>query len=178
MRGRAHRMENLINGILEYSKVGRKEVATEKFAVKELLEEIIDSLAPSGKFTVELPQNAPVLTTEKIFMQQVFTNLISNGLKYNDKPEGVIKISLTENPAYFEFIVRDNGPGIPEKYHDRIFGIFQTMESRDTRESTGVGLAIVKKIIDEKGGTIKVESVENEYTEFIFTWPKESGKRY
>lgn len=171
MRGRAHRMENLINGILEYSKVGRKAVPVEKFSVKELLEEIIDSLAPPPNINIELPEKAPVLTSEKILMQQVFTNLISNGIKYNNKPTGNIKITVQQNDGQNEYIVEDNGPGIPEIYHDRIFGIFQTMEARDTRESTGVGLAIVKKIIEEKGGSIRVESAEDLFTRFIFTWP-------
>jgi signal transduction histidine kinase len=172
MRGRAHRMENLINGILEYSKVGRKEAPKETFKVRKLLEEIIDSLAPPANMEIVLPDNAPELTTEKIFMQQVFTNLISNGIKYNDKPEGRIVVLVREVGDEYEFSVTDNGPGIPPQFHDKIFGVFQTMEARDTIESTGVGLAIVKKIIDEKGGTIRIESEPNLFTTFIFTWPK------
>ena len=172
MRGRVHRMENLINGILEYSKVGRKEIHPETFHVKKLLEEIVDSLAPDSRFKVTLPAWAPVLTTEKILLQQAFTNLISNGLKYNNKPEGKIEIKTREAGNFYEFTVTDNGPGIPKQFHDKIFGIFQTMEARDTLESTGIGLAIVKKIIEEKGGSIRIESNENEFTSFIFTWPK------
>jgi signal transduction histidine kinase len=174
MRGRAHRMENLINGILEYSKVGRTEVIPSTFNVKKLLEDIVDSLAPPANTEITLPENAPDLTTEKIFMQQVFTNLISNSLKYNNKPQGKISIRVKDADPFYEFKVTDNGPGIPEAYHQKVFGFFQTIEARDTRESTGVGLAIVKKIIDEKGGTIHIESVEDEFTSFVFTWPKVS----
>ena len=105
-------------------------------------------------------------------MQQVFTNLISNGIKYNDKSEGRIVILVREAGDEYEFSVTDNGPGIPPQFHDKIFGVFQTMEARDTIESTGVGLAIVKKIIEEKGGNIRIESKLNQYTTFIFTWPK------
>lgn len=178
MRGRVHRMENLINGILEYSKVGRKDVPTETFEVKKLLEEIVDSLALPPNFQIILPENAPVLTTEKIFMIQVFSNLISNGIKYNDKPAGQITISVQPTQHFYEFTVTDNGPGIPAQYYDRIFGVFQTMEARDTLESTGVGLAIVKKIIDEKGGRIRIESKENEFTSFIFSWPKVNSVKH
>ncbi|WP_191906897.1 ATP-binding protein [Adhaeribacter soli] len=178
MRGRVHRMENLINGILAYSKVGRKDVPTETFPVTKLLTDIVDSLAPPKNFTIVLPDNAPVLTTEKIFMEQVFTNLISNGIKYNDKPEGRIEILTGEENEFYRFSVTDNGPGIPLQFQDRIFGVFQTMEARDTRESTGVGLAIVKKIIDEKGGRIWIESKEQEFTSFIFTWPKNNAVKH
>ncbi|MFC5270190.1 sensor histidine kinase [Adhaeribacter terreus] len=174
MRGRVQRMENLINGILAYAKVDRKTIEPEKFAVKQLLEEIVDLLAPPQNVEIVLPNNAPVLTTEKIFLQQVFSNLISNAIKYNNKPQAHVAILVRETGDFYEFSVTDNGPGIPEKFHQKIFGIFQTMEARDTKESTGIGLAIVKKIIDEKGGKIWISSKENEFTSFIFTWPKNS----
>ncbi|MBK0402974.1 CHASE3 domain-containing protein [Adhaeribacter sp. BT258] len=172
MRGRVQRMENLINGILAYSKVGRKDIAPETFEVNTLLGNIIDMLAPPSNYQIILPTQPLTLTTQKIMLVQVLSNLIGNSFKYNNKPDGVTVITWREAGSFYEFMVKDNGPGIPEQFHDRIFGVFQTIEARDTRESTGIGLAIVKKIIEEKGGRIRIESKENEFTSFIFTWPR------
>ena len=173
MRGRVVRMENLINGILAYSKIGRIPVPAKTFNVKQLLSEIIDSLAPPANVTITLPEQTPTITTEKILLEQVFTNLISNALKYNHKPDATISITFQDLGASYQFAVSDNGPGIPEKFHKKIFGVFQTILSRDTRESTGVGLSIVQKIITEKNGNVWVESAPDQGATFYFTWPKE-----
>ena len=172
MRGRVQRMENLINGILAYAKVGRKDIPAETFEVRTLLTTIVDMLAPPENYQIILPTQTLNLTTEKILLVQVFSNLIGNSFKYNNKAAGETVVSWREAGNFYEFTVKDNGPGIQAQFHDRIFGIFQTIEARDTRESTGIGLAIVKKIIEEKSGRIWIESQENEFTSFIFTWPR------
>ncbi|GGE94839.1 sensor histidine kinase [Hymenobacter cavernae] len=173
MRARVHRMENLITGILDLSRVGRVAQATERVNVRELLTEIIDSLAPPEGFRLELPSYLPVLTTNRVPLQQVFTNLISNALKYHDHPEtGTVRVTCREDREQYTFAVADDGPGIAPEYHERIFVIFQTLTARDTLESTGVGLAIVKKIVEGQGGSIHVESAEGQGATFIFTWPK------
>src|SRR5690606_20447147 len=107
---------------------------------------------------IYLPENAPTLTTEKILLEQVFANLIGNALKYNPKPDAEIRITSEDKGNHYQFAVADKGPGIPKKFHEKIFGVFQTILSRDTLESTGVGLSIVQKIIHEKNGTVWVES--------------------
>ncbi|MCB2407510.1 sensor histidine kinase [Hymenobacter lucidus] len=174
MRARVHRMENLITGILDLARVGRTKQADERINVRELLTEIVDSLAPPEGFRVELPSYLPTLTSNRVQLQQVFTNLISNALKYHDAPEkGLVRIGCREDRLQYTFTVADNGPGIDPEYHERIFVIFQTLVERDTLESTGVGLAIVKKIVERQGGTISVESAEGQGATFIFTWPKE-----
>lgn len=124
------------------------------------------------KFKIELPASFPNIYTVRIHLQQVLSNLISNAVKYNDKPEGHITISWEDKGSSYSFSVSDNGPGIDAEYHDRIFVIFQTLNERDAVESTGVGLAIVKKIIERQGGTIGVESAPGQGTTFTFTWPK------
>ncbi|WP_072144739.1 sensor histidine kinase [Hymenobacter sp. AT01-02] len=178
MRTRVHRMENLISGILELARVGRTSQADERVNVRELLQEIIDSLAPPGGFRMELPSYLPTLTTNRVQLHQVFSNLISNALKYHDHPAtGTILIGCREERTHYTFSVRDNGPGIAPEYHERIFVIFQTLTERDTLESTGVGLAIVKKIVERQGGTIHVESAEGQGANFLFTWPKERQRR-
>jgi len=177
MRTRVHRMENLITGILELSRVGRVQQATERVNVRELLTEIMDSLAPPAGFRLELATYLPTIITPRVPLQQVFTNLISNALKYHHHPEtGTVRVACREDRQQYTFVVSDDGPGIAPEYHDRIFLIFQTLTARDTLESTGVGLAIVKKIVEGQGGNISVESAEGQGAAFIFTWPKLSAQ--
>lgn len=171
LRNRVHRMEALINGLLEYSRVGRRERQVEPVDVRQMLVETLDLIAPPQGFTIVLPEQMPQLKTNRSALNQVFSNLIGNALKHHDRDEGLIKISATERENDIEFAVQDDGPGIEPQYHQRIFSIFQTLKSRDELESTGIGLAIVKKIIESEGGKITVESAIGEGTIFRFTWP-------
>ena len=177
MRQRVHRMEKLITGILDLARVGRVTQANETVFVRTLLREVIDTLNPPAGFKVELPFFLPTLTTNAVQLQQVFTNLISNALKYHDHPAtGTVHIGCDDAGEFYSFSVEDDGPGIDPEYHDRIFIIFQTLTERDTFESTGVGLAIVKKIVERQGGRISVKSAEGQGAKFIFTWPKKPVK--
>lgn len=172
MRIRVHRMENLINGILALARIGRTKISAERVDVRKLLAEITDMLHPPAGFRVKLPPELPVLYTPRIYLQQVFTNLIGNAIKYHDKETGLITVNARETPNFYQFTVTDDGPGIDPQYHERIFVIFQTLQERDAVESTGVGLAIVKKIIHQQGGTITVASGLGRGATFVFTWPK------
>src|SRR5919202_16882 len=172
MRSRVHRMEALINGLLQYSRVGRLRTELELVDVEVLLAEVIDSLAPPPEFMITVMPEMPTLWTERVPLQQVFANLISNAIKYNHRPDGQIVISGDEQTDGYEFAVSDNGPGIAPEFHEKVFVMFQTLEPRDKVESTGVGLAIVKKIIDDKGGTLSLESEIGQGATFRFTWPK------
>jgi signal transduction histidine kinase len=177
MRQRVHRMEKLISGILDLARVGRVTQENETVFVRTLLREIIDTLNPPLGFRVELPFFLPTLTTNVVQLQQVFTNLISNALKYHEHPEkGAVYIGCDDAGQFYQFSVADDGPGIDPEYHERIFVIFQTLTERDTFESTGVGLAIVKKIVERQGGRIWVKSAEGQGAKFIFTWPKQPPK--
>jgi signal transduction histidine kinase len=177
MRQRVHRMEKLITGILDLARVGRVAQANETVFVRTLVREVVDSLNPPPGFQVELPFFLPTLTTNVVQLQQVFTNLISNALKYHDHPEtGTVQIGCDDAGEFYLFSVADDGPGIDPEYHDRIFVIFQTLTDRDTLESTGVGLAIVKKIVERQGGRIGVKSAEGQGAKFSFTWPKHPPK--
>jgi PAS domain S-box-containing protein len=172
LRGRVHRMESLINGILSYSRAGRIKTSKERFLVKSLVDDLCDTF--SSKKPVEFILEGDLkleLVTEKITLGQILQNLISNGIKYNDKPEIKITIGWKELGRGHEFFVKDNGPGISPEFHDKIFVIFQTLQARDEVESTGVGLAIVKKIMNEKGAKIRIESTMSSGTTFYFTWP-------
>jgi PAS domain S-box-containing protein len=174
LRGRVHRMEALINGLLEYSRVGRAQASLEPVSVQGLLEEIIDSLAPPTTFTIEIAPHLPTFTTKVVLLRQVFANLISNAIKHHDRPDGHITISFHDQGVFYEFSIADDGPGIDANYHTKVFVIFQTLEARDTKESTGIGLAIVKRIVEAEGGRIWIDSQEGSGATFHFTWLKES----
>ena len=172
LRGRIHRMENLINGVLEYSRIGRTKIEKENTDLKKMLNQVIDSVVPIEGFEVIIGKKIPTISTEKILIEQVFSNLISNAVKYNDKAIGKIECHYKSLSKFHQFSIKDNGPGIAAEYHKKIFKVFQTIEARDKKESTGIGLSIVKKIIEEKGGSIYIESEENMGANFIFTIPK------
>ncbi len=165
---RTERMENLINGLLDYAKT-REKLPVEETNVHELVNEIVEEIVPRG--IPVIVQALPSILTEKLKLHQVFMNLISNAVKYRTD-NATILISYRDLPSNYEFSVKDNGIGIDPEYHSRIFEIFQTLREKDEKESTGIGLAIIKKIIDDLGCSIKVISKRGEGAEFIFTWPK------
>jgi signal transduction histidine kinase len=172
LQGRILRMENLINGILDYSRIGKENLPYEKVSIKLLLNQIIDNLVPLDRFDVHIDENMPVVFNAKILVDQVFSNIISNAIKYNDKEKGKIEFFYQELADLHEFTIRDNRPGISEKYQEKVFGVFQTIEARDIIESTGIGLSIVKKIIEGKNGKIAIDSNYNQGASFVFTLPK------
>lgn len=172
MRSRVERMDGLIQGLLEYSRVGRQKMSVATIDVGNLVKEAIDSLSPPSEFKIVVASDMPTMKTEKLLLNQIFTNLISNAIKYHPHNSGHITISVTEQDDFYEFAVADDGLGIDPKYHDRIFGIFQTLQARDAIESTGIGLSIVKKIVEDRDGKIRIESQLGEGATFYFTWKK------
>lgn len=171
IKGRILRMENLIHGILSYARTDKELMEKENVDVKALVDEVLQSLPLKPGLRVEVGE-LPLIYTERIPLIQVFSNLISNALKYNDKQSGLIRVYYKEHPGHYEFFVDDNGPGIAQNYHKKIFTIFQTLQERDSFESAGVGLAIVKKILDARKETIKLSSSEGRGSVFSFTWAK------
>jgi signal transduction histidine kinase len=171
IKGRTSRLENMINGLLEYARIGKIKKGVVKVNTDVMVRDLLTFLVPKN-FTIRIVGQLPVLVTEKLHIEQVFSNLISNAVKYNRNVRPQIVISSEEFSDHFRFTVEDNGAGIEAKYFEKIFIIFQTLQERDAFESTGVGLAIVKKIIEDYKGTITVESELGKKTRFIFTWPK------
>ncbi|MEP7111132.1 MAG: ATP-binding protein, partial [Ferruginibacter sp.] len=121
---------------------------------------------------LHLQTSIDVILTNRAVLDQVLLNLVTNAIKYNDKEQGAVRIYYKEHNQLCEFFIEDDGVGIAEKYHKRIFVIFQTLNDRDSFESTGVGLAIVKKILDSKNQEIKLLSEPGKGSVFSFTWPK------
>ncbi len=172
LRNRVQRMNNFIDGLLEYSRAGKVKAAKSTVDVSQLLSEIIDSLAPSSAFTISIDDKMPLLHTEAILLQQVFSNLISNAIKHHDRDRGNVKISVEEREPYYLFSVADNGGGIAAEHQEKIFEIFQTLRGKDATDSTGIGLSIVKKIVENQGGKIWLESELGMGSTFFFTWSK------
>lgn len=164
---RTQRMEALINGLLEYASINRK-TPPEVVDTNTLVDEIVQSIVPRN-FKLEIV-NLPEIFTERLKLEQVFSNLISNAVKYAKSNRPTLEIKCQKVHGIYEFSVKDNGIGIDPEYHQKIFEIFQTLREKNEMESTGIGLAIVKKIIDDQGESINVESKLGEGTKFTFTW--------
>jgi two-component system, LuxR family, sensor kinase FixL len=170
---RVSRMEDLINGILQYSRAGRPTEEDQGLVdLAEVVPSIIDMLAAPSHIAVTVESELPRIHADRTRISQVFQNLISNAVKFMDKPQGQIRIGCTPEDGFWRFHVADNGPGIEAKYFDKIFKLFQTLAPRDESESSGVGLAVVKKIVTFYGGNVWVESRVGEGSTFFFTLSK------
>jgi signal transduction histidine kinase len=169
LTNRVDRMHNLIDGILQYSRIGRIYEKPVPINLNMLIADIIDMVAPPENIEIAVENNLPAIIFEETRIRQVFQNLISNAVKYIDKPQGKISIGCADEGKFWKFNVTDNGQGIDEKYHDKIFKIFQTLSSRDNYESTGIGLTLVKKIVELYGGKVWVESKVGIGSTFFFT---------
>ena len=173
LKGRVTRLGELINGILHYSEIGRVANRPEVVDLGKLVPETISLLDPPPHIQVVVNGELPFVVCEKVRLGQVFRNLIDNAIKYMDKPQGRIAIGGADQGNVWKFSVTDNGPGIEEKYFEKIFQMFQTLAPRDQCESTGIGLPIVKKIVELFGGRIWVESKPGQGSTFFFTLPKQ-----
>lgn len=169
---RVHRMDGLINGILQYSRVGRVKETSVAVELNRLVREVIDLLAPPENIAVSIENSLPTIMAEPTRIQQLFQNLLSNAIKYMDKPEGKISIACSAEGGQWKFSITDNGPGIDQQHFEKIFQLFQTLAPRDRVESTGVGLALVKKIVEMYGGRIWLESTVGRGSTFFFTLPR------
>lgn len=174
IRGRVQRLEALIDGILQYSRAGRVRSQIENVDVGVLVKDVVELLAPPPEVKITIQSGMPVIATERTPLQQVFMNLIGNAIKYNKRAGATINVSVLDRGDRYAFSVADNGPGIEAEYHERIFGIFQTLESRDRVEGTGIGLSVVKKTVELHGGSVTVDSALGKGATFIFEWPKKA----
>jgi light-regulated signal transduction histidine kinase (bacteriophytochrome) len=169
---RVHRMGNLIDGILQYSRVGRVREALVAVDLSQVVREVIDLLSPPANVTISVENPLPTIIAEPTRIQQIFQNLLSNAIKYADKPQSKISIACSDEGEHWKLSIADNGPGIESRHFEKIFQLFQTLAPRDRIESTGVGLALVKKIVEMYGGHIWIESTIGEGSTFFFTLPQ------
>jgi two-component system sensor kinase FixL len=174
---RVGRMHDLIEGVLQYSRAGRAQEESIWVDLNQLIPDVIDILAPPENVKITVDSELPTIYCDKTRISQVFQNLISNAIKYLDKPKGTVKIVCIEDEDCWKFSIADNGPGIEEKHFDRIFRMFQTLTPKDEFESTGVGLTVARKIVQLYGGKIWLESKMEKGTTFLFTFPKQEKEQ-
>lgn len=175
LRARSHRMSTMINDLLEYARAGRRRMEPERVDTAELLRDLVDLISPPSSFKIEVGAGLPVLETPRGPLEQVLRNLITNAIKHHDRPEGTVRIEARmDEKSGCVFTVRDDGPGIEPKFHERIFHMFEKLRSRDEVEGSGIGLALVKRIVEGQGGRVWIEAAEGRGASFHFTWPAAS----
>jgi signal transduction histidine kinase len=172
LRGRVRRLEALIDGIHQYATASRATTPPAPVDTGVLLREIVEEHDQQRRFAVSLPADLPVVVADRTRLWQVFANLVGNAMKHHGGEGGNIAVRWSDQGGAWEFSVGDDGPGIAPEHHERIFTIFQTLEPKDLRESLGLGLALVKKIVREQGGDVQVDSAPGRGATFRFTWPK------
>jgi signal transduction histidine kinase len=177
----SRRMETLIDSLLHYSRLGRTDLALDEVDVQEVVEDVVDRLGISLReqnIEVRIPRRLPVIQSDRVRLGEVFANLITNAIKYNDKPQRWIEIGLLDTAPVaggdasgeHTFYVRDNGIGIPERHLDTVFRIFKRLHGRDEfGGGTGAGLTIVRKIVERHHGRVWIESTPGEGTTVFFT---------
>jgi len=170
---RVERMYNLIDGVLRYSKVGWLEEGKIQVDLNKFIPEVIDMIVPPDNIEVIIKSTLPAIWCQETHMMQLFQNLLGNSIKYIDKPQGRVEIDCLEEQNFWKFSIADNGPGIEDKHFERIFKMFQVLSVKEEYEGTGVGLSVVKKIVELYGGKIWVESQVGQGTTFFFTLPKQ-----
>ncbi|MEZ5692000.1 MAG: ATP-binding protein [Rickettsiales bacterium] len=179
LRGRVRRMNNLLDSLLEYSRIGVKINNKDNPVIKgsDLITDIKQLLNPPKDFTISADDTFNGLLVYRMPLHQVMLNLINNAIKHHDKDDGHIEVSAKEMNTHYEISVKDDGPGIAEKFHRKIFEMFQTLQPRDKVEGNGMGLALVSKIVTTMNGNIYIESTEGSGAVFRFTWSKIKGRK-
>jgi signal transduction histidine kinase len=167
---KVEKMDHLIQGILTYSKIDNVKLAKEKIILMDLINSIIATIFIPSHIVVIIKDELPILTADRFRMQQLFQNLISNAVNYNDKPNGIVEIGVQEEEHQYVFSIKDNGLGIEEENKIKIFQMFQSFNKED--KSTGIGLSIVRRIVENEGGKIWFDSEEGIGTTFYFTIQK------
>lgn len=169
---RTKRMHDLIEGVLRYSRAGQANDEIVMIDMGELVANVMDVVDPLKEIEFKIKCKLPSILGQETRIEQVVQNLLSNAVKYIDKPQAVIIIDCTTSGDFWQFSFSDNGPGIAKEHFERIFKMFQTLLSRDEFENTGVGLAVVKKIVEMYKGCVWVESEIGVGSTFFFTLPK------
>ena len=172
IQSRVLQMSGLITGLLEYARVGRENIVSTSVNISQLLGEVVDMLAPVPEFQIHFADDLPTIKTQSLLLKQVVSNLIDNAIKYHDRSQGHIQVLVVDQGPDLKFTIIDDGPGIDSEHHEKIFGIFHTLVGTAPTKGTGIGLAIVKKIVEGQGGVVWVETAPQKGSSFSFTWLK------
>ncbi len=171
------KMENLIKAVLEYSKTGVSRNNYEWINLDEMIRDVIEMVEVDKRTSFKIKSDLIQIRGTRVVLSQVLQNLLSNSIKHNDKQFREVNIEVDETDRAFHFVVADNGPGIDPRYHQKIFDLFQTLSGNNDYESTGIGLPVAKKMIEEAGGDMWLESQTGEGSRFHFSIPKEAPEK-
>jgi light-regulated signal transduction histidine kinase (bacteriophytochrome) len=171
LKTRVVRIDKLIDGMLQFSKIVRTKHKERQVNLNVILSDIKNAIPPSDRVEIVV-DSLPAITCEHEHIELVFQNLLTNAVTFMDKKKGMVKVGCVEQGDSWKFYVCDNGPGIEQRYYEKIFRIFQTLPKNDEPDTAGIGLAIVKKIVEFYGGKIWVESQPGSGSTFYFTFPK------
>lgn len=175
LRGRVRRLENLLTDLLNYSRARRIECSVETVDLPKFIMGTWTLLSSETRMQIELDArlDSPIAETCVTALEQVLTNIFSNAIKHHDKEDGTIFVTVIERSGWYDFIIADDGPGIPKEQRERAFQMFQTLQPRDVVEGSGMGLAIIRKLIERLGSSIEVRDRSGgRGAEFVFSWPK------
>lgn len=172
LRNRIQRMEKLLDDMLIFYRAGKADGKLTQINLSHMAKELFEIQNTKAGLRLEVSENLPTFATFGTPFEQVIRNLFSNAIKHHDRDQGVIRLEcIPVDDQFYEISVSDDGPGIPEKFQERVFGMFQTLKPRDELEGSGMGLALIKKLVEAYGGTIKVFS-QGRGCRFTFTWPQ------
>lgn len=178
LRAQVRRMTDLLESLLRYSRVGGTEERIEDVDTAGLVREVTELLSPPNDIRVVVEGELPILKTARAPLFQVFHNLIDNAIKHHDREDGLITISsIPGDGGFHTIVVSDDGPGIPSMFRERVFQMFQRLRSSEDVQGSGMGLALVKKIVNLHGGTIDLDAHDGRGATFRFTWPRETKSR-
>lgn len=167
---RVRRMEQLLDDLLEYSRVGRVAEEPRTFTIREVLDSVLALDPARPGFSVTFEGEDVSICTPRMPFEKILRNLVGNAVKHHDRPNGRVEVSAVVEGDRVRVRVADDGPGIRQEFHERVFRMFQTLRPRDEVEGSGVGLAIVKKSVEVFGGQVHVES-SGRGAAVVFTWP-------
>ncbi|MDW3204308.1 MAG: ATP-binding protein [Alphaproteobacteria bacterium] len=177
MTDRVQRMERMLEDLLQYSRIGRSEMSTTDFRPEEKIQEAFDLLNEEQRFELEISDDLPELHGTPIAFQQVVANVIGNAVKHHDGETGTIKVSASRLDGFDRITISDDGPGIPEQYRERVFALFQTLKSRDSVEGSGMGLAIVRRVLEVAGGRASISDTDDGRGAAVhIDWPRNKAQ--
>jgi len=176
LENRVKRMYYLLDGILLYSEIGMDKAKEVRIDLNQTIKNVLENINPPDNINIFIEKKLPVILFDRKYIEIIFHNLLSNAVQFIDKPKGEINVTFTEDSDFWKFSITDNGMGINEKYFTKIFRIFQTLKARDECERTGIGLSLVKKIVEMNGGSIKVSSEGGKGSTFMVLLPKKKKK--
>jgi signal transduction histidine kinase len=166
------RMRDMIDAALQYARAGRAAERVERFDTGAVLRELVEFLSPPADVSIRIAPELPVIESERVPFEQVFRNLLSNAITYRRKGDAHVSVSVVDKGDCWEFVVADDGLGIPPSQQERIWKLFHTSRPG---EGTGLGLALVKRLVEARHGRVSVRSAPGEGSEFHVLWPKRAA---